>query len=241
MFMINKIKQLLFVDKYYKMSDEELEKEAAKYNIGGYFNGNKIDRDLIIQQRLRVDSENLVRLSVIFSVLAIIISIMGLLHGLSANKLSKQANELVASGNNLQADSLYFARDLRSQEYVENVFNNLYQESSNLEVIQAIRANEPVVNKTKLLDTIDYLESTGSSFCQGTVWRWHLNTTLKNTLEGVCENQQVYDEFGSKKNGLAMLCYEFFPKSKFASTLQTYNLNTCIFHDSSELTKLISN
>ncbi len=238
MLIFDKLKQALFVDKFYRMNNKELEEEASKYNIGGYFDGNRIDRERIIQQRLKIDSENLSRLSVFFSISAIIISLFSLLHGLSANKLSKQANELVASGNNLQIDSLNFSRDLRSQEYVENAFNNLYQESNSLKVIQAIRANELVEDKSKLLDTIDYLETTGSSFCQGTVWKWHINTTLKNTLAGVCENQQVYEEFRGKKNGLAMLCYEFFPESKFASTLQTYNLDTCVFHDSSELTKL---
>ncbi len=235
------IKEHLTVDKYYQMSTKELELEASKYKIGGYSDGSRVDRDKIIQQLLRKDSENFSRFSFIFSLFAILISLIGLFHGLNANKLSKQANDIAQSGNTLQEDSLNFSKDLRSQEYVEDVFNNLYQDSKNLEVIQKVRSNEIVNSRSDLLDVIDYFESTGSSFCQGTVWKWHLNTTLKNTLDGVCNNQQVYEEFNGKKNGLAMLCREFFPESKFAQTLQTYNLHTCAFYDSSELKKLEEN
>lgn len=233
------INEHLSVNKYYQMSNKELELEASKYKIGGYFDGRRIDREKIIQQLLTKDSENISRFSLILSLIAILISSFGFIHGLNANKLSKQANGIAQSGNTLQEGSLNFSRDLRSQEYVENVFNDLYQDTDNLEIIQKVRANEIIDKRSDLLDVIDYLESTGSSFCQGTVWKWHLNTTLKNTLDGVCENQQVYEEFGGKKNGLAMLCREFFPESKFARTLQTYNLHTCTFYDSSELVNLI--
>ncbi|MBU1033947.1 hypothetical protein KKI22_03325 [Patescibacteria group bacterium] len=236
---IASLKKLITVNRYYQMNNKELELEASKYKIGGYFDGGRIDRERIIQQLLKKDSENLSRFSIALSLVAILISSLGLFHGLNANKLSKQANILVASGNNLQANTLNFSKDLRSQEYVEDVFNDLYQSSNNLETIQKIRADKFVDDGSNFLYVVDNLESTGNSFCQGTVWKWHLNTTLKNTLNEVCENQQIYDEFAGKKNGLAMLCTEFFPKSKFAQSLQIYNLNTCVFHDSSELQKII--
>lgn len=182
-----------------------------------------------------------IKAETILSILAIFISIFGLTQGQKAIKIAERDSDLNQRATELQAEDFQFTKDGRSQKYVEDVFNALYQEESNLEIIQKVRSNKKVEDKVKLTYVIDYLESTGSSFCQGTVWKWHLNTTLKNTLEDVCSNDQVFDEFAGRKNGLAMLCREFFPNSKFSQTLQTYNLNTCVFHDSSELKTLIEN
>jgi hypothetical protein len=43
----------LSADKYFKLSDSDLEKEASIYSIGNYYDGRKVDRERIIDQ-LRV-------------------------------------------------------------------------------------------------------------------------------------------------------------------------------------------
>lgn len=73
------ILKLLTVDRYYKMNDSELEREAAKWNIKeyGYQNGN-ISRKIIIEQLIQKHKANNSRIAIIVSILALLISIIGL-------------------------------------------------------------------------------------------------------------------------------------------------------------------
>jgi len=68
------------VDKYYKMSDAELEREARKWNIREY--GNAVDgtisRQIIIDQLIRKQQANNSRLAIFISALALLISIFSL-------------------------------------------------------------------------------------------------------------------------------------------------------------------
>lgn len=187
-----------------------------------------------------------IKVETVLSLLALVIALLGFLQGnnalsiaQNANSIAVDANKLAADANVIQSKGLSFSQDERSQRYVEDVFNTLYQNPEHLKIVQKIKENEVVEDKDKLTFVLDYLESTGSSFCQGTVWKWHINTTLKNTLEGACNNDQIVSEYSGRKNGLAMLCKEMLPESKFAQSLQTYNLHTCVFHDSSVLKSLL--
>lgn len=71
---------LLTVNRYYKMSDTELENEAAKWGIKeyGYADGN-ISRKKIIEQIIERNIVNNSIAAVFISILAIIISIIGLI------------------------------------------------------------------------------------------------------------------------------------------------------------------
>lgn len=68
----------LTVDRYYKMSNHELELEAGKYKIGEYFDGTKISRQLIIKQLLEKDIANNSRFAILISLLALMISIVSI-------------------------------------------------------------------------------------------------------------------------------------------------------------------
>lgn len=66
----------LFFTKYYEMSDEDLEKEAGKYKIGGYFNGSIIIRERIIEQLIRKDLANITKSGLIISKRILTISLV---------------------------------------------------------------------------------------------------------------------------------------------------------------------
>lgn len=69
----------LSVNRYYQMSNAELEQEAAKYKIGGYgTTQGRVIRERIITQLLEKDSANNSRIAIAISVLALIISIIAL-------------------------------------------------------------------------------------------------------------------------------------------------------------------
>lgn len=62
------------VDKYYRMSQEELELEANKYNIGEYYDGNKVLRSQIIKQLIEKDLANNSQFAVLISILSLFVS-----------------------------------------------------------------------------------------------------------------------------------------------------------------------
>jgi hypothetical protein len=80
---IKKILDLFTVDKYYLMSNEALENEAAKWHIGGYVvplgPTNVIDRQVIIDALIKKDSANNSRIAIFVSIIALVISILGII------------------------------------------------------------------------------------------------------------------------------------------------------------------
>lgn len=70
---------LFTVNKYYKMSDAELEGEASKWKIReyGYSNGG-ISRKIIIEQLIQRHKSNDSRVAILISIIAFIISIVAL-------------------------------------------------------------------------------------------------------------------------------------------------------------------
>ncbi len=69
----------LTVNKYYKMTNRELELEAARYKIGGYAVDGRLVRERIIKQLLEKDKANNSRYAVFISVVALAISILALI------------------------------------------------------------------------------------------------------------------------------------------------------------------
>lgn len=67
------------VDKYYKMTNMELEHEASKYKIGSYATYGRVVRERIIKQLLEKDKANNSRYAIIISVIALIVSFIALL------------------------------------------------------------------------------------------------------------------------------------------------------------------
>jgi hypothetical protein len=151
---------------------------------------------------------------------------------------------LVSQANNISRDSLKaseanlgFEIDKTSQEYVSSAYSSIYENQTNQEVIYAFKNNQIVGSRDKLLSLVDTLEEVGSDFCQGTAKTRHIRIYLQNTLSVVCPNEEIFKYFGGKRNGLAMLCYEFFPSSSFAKSLIKTNLSTCEFVDSNRFSK----
>ena len=80
---IKKILDLFKVDKYYLMSNEALQNEAAKWHIGGcvvpFSPVNIIDRKVIIDALIKKDSANNSRMAIFISIVALVISILGII------------------------------------------------------------------------------------------------------------------------------------------------------------------
>ena len=66
------------VDKYYKMKQEDLELEANKYNIGEYYDGNKVLRRQIVKQLIEKDLANNSQFAILISILSLFISIVSI-------------------------------------------------------------------------------------------------------------------------------------------------------------------
>ncbi len=143
-----------------------------------------------------------------------------------------QANQIALEAKNVNLEGVNFSKDVRSQQISEAVYNDIYDNEQNRASMLAIKANKQISNPDSVLKLVDNLEKAGLSFCQGTAWVKHLKMYLKNTLSVICDNDQVYSLYAIKKNGLALLCTEFFPDSKFAKMLDKKNINSCSFIDS---------
>lgn len=67
------------IDRYYKMSDGELEKEANKWKIRGYgYSNGTINRDIIIDALLKKDASNNSRYAIIISIFAAALSLISI-------------------------------------------------------------------------------------------------------------------------------------------------------------------
>jgi hypothetical protein len=75
------ILNLFTVDKYYLMSDKDLQAEAAKWHIGSYAYGRDgiIERQIIIDALIKKDKANNSRISIILSILALVISAISII------------------------------------------------------------------------------------------------------------------------------------------------------------------
>jgi len=75
---MGKLNDLFSYNKYYKMSTEDLEKEANKYNIGGYFDGRIVRREKIIEQLISKDNAAMFKKTLIISLITLMIVFISL-------------------------------------------------------------------------------------------------------------------------------------------------------------------
>lgn len=149
-----------------------------------------------------------------------------------------QQNILVEKSWRLSQDNLGFEIDTRSQNYTKQAYDDLYLDIEVNSTISDLKNNRNIENEERLRKVVDIFEEVGSNFCQGTAKARHIRIYLANTLgKIICDNQQVNEKYSGKKNGTAILCYEFFPDSLFAKTLKKDNLSTCEFLDSNTFDK----
>jgi len=69
----------LDVERYYTMSDDELESEASRYHMGSYFDGNIIRRETIIEQLIAKDNARMLRFTLIASICTLIVAFVSLM------------------------------------------------------------------------------------------------------------------------------------------------------------------
>lgn len=79
-----KIFNKLNIERYYKMTDDELEKEAGKFKIVGYFSGSIIIRGKIIEQLIAKDTSIMLRYTLLAAVAAIVVAVISLIISLIA-------------------------------------------------------------------------------------------------------------------------------------------------------------
>lgn len=148
-----------------------------------------------------------------------------------------QANRIATEAWKINEANIGFEIDQRSQDYVSKAYDNLYVDKVNSQTIEYLKNNKKIENSSNLLKVVDIFEEIGSDFCQGTAKSRHIRIYLQNSLATICNSTQINDTYASKKNGLAILCYEYYPDSLFAYTLKRDNLTTCEFVDSDKFTE----
>src|SRR5882724_5525699 len=97
-------------DRYYQMTDAQLEHEASRWKIRGYGNSDgTIERNIIIEQLLAKDSARDATVSKILSILSLIIALGGFVAGLYINQ--KQIADFENSRNSRELDYVFHFDD----------------------------------------------------------------------------------------------------------------------------------
>jgi len=76
---MDKLNDLFSYNKYYKMSIDDLEKEASKYHIGGYFDGRIVRREKIIEQLIAKDNAAMFKKALVISLITLMIVFISLI------------------------------------------------------------------------------------------------------------------------------------------------------------------
>ncbi len=72
------------VERYYKMSNEDLESEAQKFKMGSYFDGRIIRREKIIEQLIAKDTSIMLRYTLTATFVAVCMAVISLIISLIA-------------------------------------------------------------------------------------------------------------------------------------------------------------
>lgn len=152
--------------------------------------------------------------------------------------ISVQANNIALSAWNLGKENLGFELDKTSRQYVKAAFDDLYTNSQKKQIMIDLKQNKIIYDNNDLKSVVDIFEEVGSDFCQGTSKLRHIRIYLKNSLDVICNNKEINDNFSGKKNGVAILCAELLPNSLFAKSLNKENIGTCEFFDSTQFPQM---
>lgn len=170
---------------------------------------------------------------------ALVISIVSLFLNLyfsnEANKRAMEANTIAQNAKDISQDNNNFAKIARSQELADTNYDRLYDNGINQKIMQAVKNSQNIgslFQEEEIKQYIDIFEGLGAYYCQGDVYKKNLVNSFYNSMKYYCDDEYIYQNYKGKKNGSATLCTELFPKSKFASTLDTTNLASCTFTDS---------
>lgn len=162
-------------------------------------------------------------LPIVISVVAVVVSFW------SASK----SNESAKLSQKIEVDNLSYQIDQTSLNYLSNAYDELFYKPENSYVLHLIKENVYVNDVDAFRKVIDVFEGVGSNFCQGSVKKKHIQPYLSNSLRYVCDNAQMNTTYQQGfKNGIAILCKEFYPDSDFAKKIDMTNVGNCTFFDS---------
>ena len=166
--------------------------------------------------------------SLVISVLSILISTISIFVAIKSNQIATDAK-------NTNKDALGIQLDQISQNYASQAYNDLFNSNNNnLITMTKLKSGMLINDRNLLLKVVDIFEEVGNGACQGTIKFRHIRPYLYKSLSYTCNNSEIQKEFAGSKNGLSILCNEFYPESLFAKNLETENLNTCEFWDSNK-------
>ncbi len=178
---------------------------------------------------------------IIISIVSVLIALKACTVSNEANDLSLDSNEIARQANDIASNVNRFQMSFQSLSIVRQAYDTIYSDSLNRLVIEKLAGGEEIVDKFNLLRIVDIFEDMGDLFCSGNIYRVNLRTQLSSTIKFACNSSQIYAEFKEGKNGLAMLCYELFPDSLFASTIDATNIGSCKFIDTDNKLSILIN
>jgi len=173
--------------------------------------------------------------TVILSLISLIISMKSAYYSNEANDISKMANKLAKESNMTanrsieiaESDSL-FEKKQRSSQLVDEQYNSIFNNLELNATMNDILYTNNNVNKKSLGQIVDIFENLGMKYCKGIIFKEDIRGSFLNSLYSICNNSQIYDSFGGRKNATSLLCYHFIPGSVFTKTLVKSSLETCL-------------
>ena len=137
---------------------------------------------------------------------------------LNANQLSVQANWVSAQLLTNQISANRVIQESISKDNAEKAFEVLYIQDRFKNIIYTIKNNPYVIidNTDTLWSFIDIFEWIWWQYCSGIATPEQIRTYLGKALNPLCYHKQSLELYGWRKNGVAILCKRFFPKSDFS-------------------------
>lgn len=136
----------------------------------------------------------------------------------SANATAKRANQL--SMATFAQDFLY-ERYMNSADLTNQSFDELWKDSGFKSSYLALKNRQPVEDYALFDSGINVLESVGSRYCQGLVFRADVALHFKKMLQQLCVNDRIIQRHGGEKNMVSYLCTQFVPDSGLAARYKT--------------------
>ena len=84
-------------------------------------------------------------------------------------------------------------------------------------------------NSEELAGLVNVFDEVGDAYCDGSITTADLNAYLGKTLRLICTNPDMEKFFPSGKNGLAILCQQIIPNSRYSKTIVPDSLGACDF------------
>lgn len=161
---------------------------------------------------------------------SLLVAIISLFISSCSYHASVNSNGIASKALGLSQQEYIDDKSDRSDRLIDVLYDKIYYNEINQLVISKIKTNKVIEIPENLLRVVDIFEEVGIKYCGGTIYRRHIKTAFRKDLEFVCDDTDIFDRFPTTKNGLAMLCHEFYPQSKMASVAKFWG--DCHFDES---------